>query len=120
MGATSVTGVGPGDAFPGIKGPGNERNIYVPLLTPHVVAAGIVATASNAATVTFTEPLAGSKSNYVVMVTADNTVAAAHGVTIHTKTDNGDGNFASFDIRSENATEAAVQWMVVSGAVDAT
>ncbi|MHA2043196.1 MAG: hypothetical protein ACW99G_00295 [Candidatus Thorarchaeota archaeon] len=119
MGATSVTGTGPGDAFPGIKGPGNERNIYVPLLTPHVVHAGIVTTATNAATVTFPEVLGGDKDNYVVMLTADNTTAAAHGVTAHTKTNDGDGNFASFSIRSENATET-VMWMVVSGAVDAT
>jgi len=116
MGATSVTGVGPGDAFPGIKGPNNNRNVFVPLLSPHVVAAGIVSTATNAATVTFPEALSGDKDTYVVMLTADNTTAAAHGVTAHTKANDSDGNFASFAIRSEAATET-VMWMVVSGAV---
>ena len=33
MTATSVTGIGPGDAFPGIKGPHNLRDIYVSILS---------------------------------------------------------------------------------------
>lgn len=114
MGATSVTGVGPGDAFPGIKGPGNERNIYVPLLTPHVVAAGRVTLSGGAATVTFPEPLAGSNTNYVVMTTSLGTGNDA----VSTMTNNSDGNFASFAISGTGTDD--VMWSVVSGAVDAT
>jgi hypothetical protein len=114
MGATSVTGVGPGDAHPGIKGPGNGRNIYVPLLTSHVVAAGRVTLSAGAATVTFPEALAGSEVNYVVHLTSLGT----GGETVSAMTDNGDGNFESFAIAGTGTDD--IMWSVVSGAVDAT
>jgi hypothetical protein len=42
MGATSVTGVSGHGAAEGCKGPGNRRNQFVPLRSPHVVAAGVL------------------------------------------------------------------------------
>jgi len=115
MGATSVTGKGPGDAFPGIKGPGNERNIYVPLLSPHVVAAGTVTLSGGAATVTFPEALGGSHVNYVVMLTGEGSSDVSPAVSA--KTDS-DGNFVSFDIDGNSTDD--IMWAVMSGAVDAT
>ena len=41
MGATSVTGVGPGAANV-TRGPGNNRNQYASLLDPHVIAHGTI------------------------------------------------------------------------------
>ena len=108
MGATSVTGVsGPGAAYPGIKGPGNNRNFHVPQICPHVVAAGEVALVAGAATVTFPAPLAGSETGYVVMLTP----VAANLTTVSAKTDDGDGNFASFAIAGTGTD--TVGYMVV-------
>ena len=112
MGATSVTGVGPGDAFPGIKGPGNGRNIYVSLLTPHVVKAGSATLASGTATVTFSSALSGSEANYVVMVTSTTSAAAFVG----TKTDDSDGNFISFVITGTGTD--VIMWSVISAVAD--
>lgn len=108
MGATSVTGVGPGSADAGVKGPGNGRNHYVPMATPHVVAAGSgVLDGGGALTVTFPSALSGSESGYVVMVTTDNAVCG-----VGAKTDDADGNFASFDLAGTAAD--SVMWMVVN------
>jgi hypothetical protein len=107
MGATSVTGVGPGSAEAGVKGPGNGRNIYVPQVSPHVLAAGSGVLAGGALTVTFPSALAGSESGYVVMLTTDAAVAA-----VAAKTDDADGNFASFDIAGTGTD--SVMWMVVN------
>ena len=108
MGATSQTGTGAGASFSGQKGPGNGRNVYVPMVSPHVVAAGSVALSGGTATVTFPTPLAGGKAKYVVMTTGE--TAATTNVT--TKTDNGDDEFASFVITGTGT--ATVQWMVVT------
>jgi len=110
MGATSVTGKGRGMAK-NLKGPGNERNYFVPQVTPHIVIAGSVAISGGQGTVTFPNPLAGPAADYVVMLNVVSTVAAAHGVTTHTKTDV-NGKFSSFIIKTENATDT-VEWMVV-------
>lgn len=107
MGATSVTGVGPGSADAGVKGPGNGRNHYVPMVTPHIIAAGTVALTAGAATVTFPSALSGSESGYSVMLTTDNAVAG-----VGAKTDDADGNFASFDLAGTAAD--SVMWMVVN------
>jgi hypothetical protein len=71
MGATSVTGVGTGDAFPGIKGPGNNRNAFVPLAGAHVVAAGITLMRDNTwkIDVLLPEPLKYGIDSYAVLVT---------------------------------------------------
>jgi hypothetical protein len=106
MGATSVTGVGPG-AADGNKGPGNGRDQFVPLLTPHVVAAGTVVLAGGVATVTFPTPLDGSEVNYSVMLTPE----AANLASVSAKTDNSDGDFASFAVAG-GATDN-VMWTVI-------
>ena len=80
MTATSVTGRGPGDAFPGITGPGNGRNVYVATQTPHVTAAGsITLDGAGAGTVTFPTALDDAAALYAVVVTTDNNNAV--GVT---------------------------------------
>jgi len=108
MGATSVTGVsGPGAAYPGIKGPGNNRNFHVPQICPHVVAAGEVALVAGAATVTFPAALSGSESDYVVLLTPKATNLAS----VSAKTDDADGNFASFAVAGTGTDE--VGYMVV-------
>ena len=106
MGATSVTGVGPG-AADGNKGPGNGRDQFVPLLTPHVVAAGTVVLAAGAATVTFPTPLDGSETNYAVMLTPEATNLAS----VSAKTDDSDGDFASFAIAGTGTDH--VMWSVI-------
>jgi hypothetical protein len=63
MGATSVTGTGHGEARH--KGPHNGRDIYVPLLGPRIIAAGVVTTnGGGGADVVFPEPLPGGLANY--------------------------------------------------------
>jgi hypothetical protein len=72
MGASSVTGTGPGSAEKsGLKGPSNGRNMFVPQICPHVVMTGEVeVNENNVATVSFPEgPLPLGEENYVVMVT---------------------------------------------------
>jgi hypothetical protein len=105
MGATSVTGVGPG-AADGNKGPGNGREQFVPLLTPHVVAAGTAVLVAGALTVTFPTALSGSETNYAVILTSDNLLAS-----VSAKTDNGDGDFASFAIAG--TLTDSVMWCVI-------
>lgn len=110
MGATSVTGIGPGSSEGLHKGPGNGRNLFVPLQTPHVISAGTVTLASGVATVTFPTPLGGSETGYVVMLTAE----ADDYASVSAKTDNADGNFASFAITDGSGSNSSdVMWMVV-------
>ena len=82
-GATSVTGVGAGAAY-GNKGPHNGRDVYVPLVSPHVVAAGTVTTAGGG-TVTYTFPTAMeyAAARYAVIATP----ASGTTVTRISKTD---------------------------------
>jgi len=108
MGATSVTGKGQGASFPGVKGPGNKRNTFVPILSPHVVAAGTaIVDDSNTVTVTFPTPLTGSESRYVIQVTPD----ADTTVWVTAKTDSS-GNFVSFVINT--GTSVGVMWTVTT------
>lgn len=67
MGATSSTGVGIGGAWHN-KGPGNGREQYVALVSPHIVASGIVATTGWKTTVTFPQALLGTPEKYVIML----------------------------------------------------
>lgn len=70
MGASSATGVsGPGAAIN--KGPNNNRNTYVPLAGPRIIAAG-QATLNNGGgyTLYFPEPLPGGFNNYAYICTA--------------------------------------------------
>ena len=93
MGASTVTGKGMGAAH-NLKGPGNNRNYFVPQVNPHVVAAGEVALVGGSLTVTFPNALAGGEARYVVVLTS----TTANAAYVSAKTDNGDGNFASFEI----------------------
>ncbi len=118
MGASSVTGVsGVGSAEKlGMKGPGNGRNQYVPLVSPHVVAAGSVTCSSNVATVVFPTPLAKAASNYVVMLTSfDASGANASEVVVTAKTDVS-GVFASFAVAATDAAQV-VEWVVFTKGV---
>lgn len=112
MGATSVTGVGMGMAY-NQKGPGNKRDQFVPMVCPHVVAAGTVTTAGNVATVTLPDHLDLPANRYIVMLTTEDAAAAARGVAVTAKTNNGSGLFTSFAIISEAAAQV-VAWMVVN------
>lgn len=111
MAGTSVTGTGHGAAFPGQKGPGNGRNVFLPLVSPHVVSAGKVTLAGGTATITFPTPLTGSgATKYVVSLTAMSATTTLPRVT--TVTDNSDSNFASFVITG-NGTDV-ISWVVIS------
>jgi hypothetical protein len=106
MGATSVTGVGPG-AADNLKGPMNNRSYWVPQVNPHVVIAGNVDLSAGAATITFPNALNGGGANYVVAVHAE----SSNTTYVSAKTDDGDGNFESFDITGTGTD--TVNWMVV-------
>jgi len=100
MAATSVSGVGPGSAEGKHKGPGNNRAVFQPLQSAHVVAAGS-GTLSGAnpgvLTVTFGAPLPEAAANYVVMLT-DTTTAGGGVIAVSAKTDSS-SKFASFDVK---------------------
>ncbi len=109
MGATTVTGKGAGAAHNN-KGPQNGRNVYQPLLSPHVVAAGTEALGGGGtATITFPNPLANPAANYVVMLTpgeTSSTLATASALTdVATQ-------FVSFLLTG--GTNEDVSWAVIS------
>ena len=112
MTATSVTGRGPGDAHPGIKGPGNNRNVFNPLLSAHVVTAGRITLSGGVGTVTMATPLAGSESNFGVQLTSSSSATVAWVTSLD---DDGDGNFASFDIAGGGTD--SVMWAVIKNGV---
>lgn len=111
MGASSVTGVGLGAAEKlGIKGPGNLRNEFVPQVCPHVVAAGTGLIKTNACAVAFPEPLALSKTHYVVMWSSEAATLASPYVT---KNDT-DSKFSDFVITGTAADNTVIDWIVVT------
>jgi len=112
MGATSVTGVGLGVAA-NLRGPGNNRDFFVPRVGPHAIASGSLTTAANVATVTFPEHLDLPANRYTVMLTTLDPVIAGHNVSVSAKTNNGAGLFTSFSIISEDAIQL-VYWVIVS------
>lgn len=109
MGAASVTGTGMGAGFSNY-GPQNGRDVYVPLNSPHVVAAGSVDLVGGVKTVYFSTPLSGGHASYAVMLTANSATTTVSRVT--TLTDDGNGNFASFIITG-NGTDT-VAYAVIS------
>lgn len=111
MGATSTQGTGPGATWGAIKGPNNGRNIYVPLLSPHVVAAGEVTLSGGVATVTFPEALENEASKYVVILTSRNSAVNGDAAVVTAKTDS-DSKFASFAIAGTGTQ--VVGWAVIS------
>jgi hypothetical protein len=112
MGATSVTGVGQGVAA-NLKGPGNNRDYFVPRNGPHVIIAGTVTTAANVATVTLPEHTDLPAANYVIMLTTVDAAAAARGVSVTAKTNNVAGLFTSFSILAEAAVQV-VDYVVIN------
>jgi hypothetical protein len=89
MGATSVTGRGPGSAERTAKGP-KERNFVgvEKLIGPRVWLAVQVQLVAGALTYYFPEPLEGGAEEYNVQTQADNPVTV-------TKNVDGDGNLES-------------------------
>ena len=101
MGATSITGIsGPGAAYPGVKGPGNDRNVFVPTVGPNVVAAGVVASPD-----TFVElGNLGDSDNFIILARIESTGAA---VTVTRSVDVA-GNLLGFTVGTTGAI-----WTVV-------
>lgn len=106
MGATSVTGKGNGTADAGVKGPQNNRNHFVPQLSPHVVAAGEVALVAGSATITLPD-LSDAATNYIVMTEV---LGSANTSYADNKTDTS-GVMTSFDITGTGTD--TVQWAVI-------
>jgi hypothetical protein len=108
MSASSVTGKGVGAADDGIKGPGNNRNYFVPEVNPHVVCADHATVAGGGTIlVTFPSPLPLAAANYMVLLTP--LVSNSNDTYVSTKTDV-DGKFASFIITGAAGT---CGWVVV-------
>jgi hypothetical protein len=107
MGASSVTGVGPGDAEC-VKGPGNRRNFWVPQVTTHVVTAGH-ATVGGSGTVVVPIPrtLNGGADCYVVLLTP---LQATDG-WVSAKTEDSDGNFIGFTISGSSGDD--FEWAII-------
>jgi hypothetical protein len=110
MGATSVTGVSGAGAANNNKGPSNGRNAFVPLVCPHIVAAGLAELSGTTLTVTFPVALAGGYAKYAVILTSAEASTTPAQVT--TLTDNDDDDFESFQIT--NASGKDTFWMVVN------
>ena len=85
MGATTGNqGSGQGSAMgAGVKGPGNGRNIFVPMVSPHIVAAGVVDLVAGVATITL-QGLTGGAELYSVQANGP------HAVTVSAKTETDD------------------------------
>jgi hypothetical protein len=115
MGATTTTGTvppnnGAGGAWAN-KGPGNNRNVFVPLETPHVVCAGTITTAATVASVTFPTALPAAPASYVVLLTAVDASATGHNVAVTAKS--GSTTFTGFAVISEDTIEV-IEWVVIS------
>lgn len=113
MTASSVTGLF-NDGVGSVDGSnhGSERMTLhsSQLLGPRVVSAGTVTLASGVATVTFPQPLDGSETNYVVMLTAE----ADDAPSVSAKNDNSDSNFYSFSITDGSGSNSSdVMWAVI-------
>ena len=73
---------GPGSAMgAGVKGPGNGRNIFVPLVSPHIVAAGNATIPVATTIVVSLQGLTGAATDYSVQANGP------HAVTVTAKTE---------------------------------
>jgi hypothetical protein len=109
MGASSVTGIsGPGSAEGLNKGPGNGRNQYVPLVSPHVIAAGTVTLSSNTAVVELPKPAAQPASGYAILVTGSTAAAYITGSS-NDATTGGLTNFTIHGGSTDSVSYAIVQ-----------
>jgi hypothetical protein len=112
MSATSVTGNGKGAGFPN-RGAQNGRDTFIPLLSPHVVAAGIVTLDDNYAEVKMPTALTSTSENdYVIFVTPQESVEDIPYVSDKTFDDN--DNLTGFTVNGSNAAHA---WVVVKAGV---
>jgi hypothetical protein len=115
MAASSVTGIsGPGSAENnGMKGPGNGRNQYVPLVSPHVISANTTTLTGGTSLITFPAPYLGDKSKYMVFAQA----VGGSGTHVNVTQMNNDemGNFASFQLTGASGT--VCNWLVVNRGV---
>ena len=113
MAATSVQGLfnnGAGAVDGSNKGSERMTLGTTHLIGPHVQAAGTATLVAGAATVTFPQVLSGSETGYVVMLTGEGASDVAPAVSA--KTDNADGDFASFAIDGNGTDD--IMWMVVN------
>jgi hypothetical protein len=115
MSATSVTGVGQG-AAENNKGPHNGRDIYVPMVGPRIVRAGVSSLADGSSkslvTVGF-PPLEGDDTDYIVVATiapvSPSAAIAAGGVCVS----NFDAAAGTFVLTSADTFTHPVNWMIV-------
>jgi len=111
MGSTSSEGQGHGAAVQ-TKGPGNNREIYKPIVTTEVVLAGRGVTDVNGdATISFAPLDGGYNVPFVAQVTAENVNFRAG---VNTLSTDADGNLDGFTIATQNGTTnaAASAWFV--------
>src|SRR5689334_19934187 len=94
MGATSVTGTGLGSADGHNKGPHNGRDLFVPLQSAHVVAAGTGTLGSGTLAVTFPTPISGGAAGNVALAES----LTGNRARVSAKTNDGDGNLESITI----------------------
>lgn len=103
---TGISGVGSADGKH--KGPGNKRDLFVPLLSPHIVAAGVVSLSSGTMTVNFPKALPGGFAKYAVIVSGGTAATTA------SKTNNDHGDFVSFVING-TGTDSVSYIVVLTG-----
>jgi len=109
MGATTSEGTGPGAAFPGQTGPGNNRNVFLSVDgSAHIVATGFLdavgGIGTEVVTATFIIPLAGSGSLYEVILHRSSG-SGAEILLADIKTDDANGDFASFTVSVSGDTD---------------
>jgi len=112
MTATTTEGTGLGVAGQSSKGPdGGNRAIFQTLNASNVSVVGEIVAGSGEGDwdgrVTFNSPLTGSNSNYEVILVGESSSTHA---TVTAKANDGDGNFASFDVST--ASNDTVKFMV--------
>lgn len=109
MGATTSEGTGPGSAFPGQTGPGNERNIFLSVAgSSHVIATGFLdavgGIGTEVVTATFITPLEGSGTTYEVILHRSSG-SGAEILIADIKTNDANGDFASFTVSISGDTD---------------
>jgi hypothetical protein len=110
MGASFAAGTQPGaGAAYDQKGPGNKRNQYAPLVSPHVVAAGTATSGGAGALTVNVGTLEAAATNFVVICTPK--LAAVGTPFVDLSTDNSDGLMVSF--RLNVAGIGTTDWIVV-------
>lgn len=96
MGATSVTGVGPGAANV-TRGPGNLRNQYASLLDPHVVAHGTIYGNSEPQLINLPSDVWDVPENLTILISGK--------AVAFDKVTNGDGLVTGFGVLSSKNTD---------------